>query len=232
MDAVDMETAITKITEFALSSQPHLVVTLGVEMVMRAQHDEVFRKTVLNADLVTPDTVGVVWAANLQGANLKERVAGIELSEKLFPLCVANKWRIFLLGSEPGIAQKAAENLLLRFPELTIAGYEHGYFKDSQEIINKIKETSPHFLLIGMGSPRQELWFRKHQDDIKVPVGIGVGGSLDVWAGKCRRVPAWIIKLKLEWLIRVLGNPNRWKRALALPLFVFEVIRAKIFIKE
>lgn len=210
---------------------PRHVVTLNAEMAYRAYQDAKLREVLRSADLVTPDGAGVVWAGRVLGGAVSERVTGIDLVHFLMPLAAAQGWRVFLLGGAPGVAEEAAQRLAERFPGLCIVGTHHGYFArgsaEEEGVLEMIERADPHLLLVGMGSPRQEFWIREQIDAgrLKVPVSIGVGGSLDVIAGRLRRAPAWMQKRRLEWLWRLLQQPSRWRRMLALPAFTVSVWR-------
>jgi len=210
---------------------PRHVVTLNAEMAYRACQDAKLREVLKQADLVTPDGAGVVWAGRVLGGAVPERVTGIDLVHFLMPLAAAQGWRVFLLGGAPGVAREAAQRLAERFPGLCIAGTHHGYFErgsaEEETVLAMIGQSAPHILLAGMGSPRQEYWIREQIDAgrLKVPVSIGVGGSLDVIAGRLRRAPAWMQKWRLEWLWRLVQQPSRWRRMLALPAFAVNVWR-------
>jgi N-acetylglucosaminyldiphosphoundecaprenol N-acetyl-beta-D-mannosaminyltransferase len=110
-----------------------------------------------------------------------------------------------------------------------VAGYHHGYFADSEEqrIIETITGLKPDILLVALGAPRQELWLDRNMGHLGVPLAVGVGGSFDVWAGRVKRAPAWTGDLGLEWLYRLVTQPWRARRMLALPRFVYRVIKAK-----
>ena len=129
---------------------------------------------------------------------------------------------MYLFGAKPGVAEAAAETLRTKFPGLVISGTSDGYFSDDGPIIEKIKDAAPDFLLVCLGAPKQELWKAKMSGKLLVGLMVGLGGSLDVFAGTVKRAPEAWQKLDLEWLYRLLKEPRRIGRMMKLPLFVIE----------
>lgn len=218
------------------------VVTLNPEMVMRARADPAFASVIGGADLVVPDGVGVVWAARILGHAMKGRVPGIELAERALAACARRRLPVFLLGGAPpgphgpGVAEAAAERLRQRadMAGLVVAGTHHGYFTwgsdEEERLLQHIEAARPALLVVGMGAPRQEQFMARHRDRLgrSVRVAIGVGGSLDVWAGRTRRAPALVRRLALEWLYRVATDPKRLIRLAALPAFAAAVMAVRL----
>lgn len=223
MHCLTMGEALDRIGGFIASRAPHLVITLGVEMVMNAQQDAAFREVARQAHLLVPDSIGVVWAARRQGFKV-ERVAGIELLDRLAERGAREGWRFYFLGGKPGVAEEAADRLLARYPGLVVAGCQDGYFKDDDAVVDRVREARTDVLLAAMGSPRQETWCWRHREALGVPVAIGVGGSFDVLAGRTRRAPKWMRVVGLEWLYRLYREPSRAGRMLALPRFALRVL--------
>ncbi len=225
--AVTMEEALDILEHFLSERRTHLVVTSDASALVRAQEDEEFRRIVQNADLVTPDGIGVVWSARLLGLPVYERVPGVELMAKLCERAARKGWRVFLLGARPGIAEKAAQNLQQRYHGLRIVGTHHGYFTpdEEQQVIAQIKAAQPDILFVAFGIPKQEKWIAKHADELNVPLCIGVGGSFDVYAGVVKRAPEWVQRLCLEWLYRTVRDPKRLPRLLAIPKLLWLVAK-------
>lgn len=225
LDPIDADSATARILELAREGRGAQVVTLGTEMVVHAQRDERFRSIVNRSSLSLCDTVGLLAIARRRGAALSERVTGVELIEHLAGAAAAQGVPIYLLGSGEGIADEAARVLELRFPGLRVAGTHSGYFSDgkSAEVVSGIASSGARVLFVGMGSPRQEYWLADHLRETGCGVGIGVGGSFDVIAGRIARAPRLVRKLALEWLYRLAKEPHRWRRQLALPRFVWLV---------
>jgi N-acetylglucosaminyldiphosphoundecaprenol N-acetyl-beta-D-mannosaminyltransferase len=223
LHCLGMDEAVERVAQFIGSRRPHLVVTLGTEMVMQARHDERFRQVAQGADLLVPDSIGVVWAARRQGFKVG-RVAGIDLLGRLAERGAREGWRFYFLGARPGVAEEAAARLVERHPGLVVAGCQDGFFKDDRAAVDAIAAARADILLVALGSPRQELWCREHGEALGVPVAMGVGGSFDVLAGRVQRAPAWMRRFGLEWLYRLWLQPSRFIRMLALPRFALTVL--------
>jgi N-acetylglucosaminyldiphosphoundecaprenol N-acetyl-beta-D-mannosaminyltransferase len=163
--------------------------------------------------------------ARSRGAKLRERVAGVELIEHVCARAAAEGLPVYLLGGAPGIAERAADALRSRHPGLQVAGTRDGYFAetDSAEIAGAIRASGARVLFAGMGFPRQEFWLSQYLKQTGCGVGIGVGGSFDVISGNVRRAPDAWRKAHLEWFYRLVTQPQRWRRQLALPYFVLLV---------
>lgn len=230
IDVVDMARSLHVIEDFIYQGKPRQVITLNAEIAHTAFRQPELRRLINHADLVTPDGAGVVWAARFLGYPVRERVTGIDLMEALAGLSADRGWGIFLLGAQPGIAARAADNLSQRYPGLKVIGTHHGYFgeQETSRIVTQIKVARPDILFVGLGAPYQEFWISRHLSELGTPVAIGVGGSLDVLAGKASRAPGIMIRLNLEWLYRLVKEPRRWRRQLALPSFVLEVIMQRL----
>ncbi|HOB40336.1 MAG: WecB/TagA/CpsF family glycosyltransferase [Limnochordia bacterium] len=229
-DPVSMGQALHRLEEFIPSGKPHLVVTANPEMVMLARRDPLLAEILQRADLVVADGIGVVWAGGVLGQEVPERIPGIELAEALLARAAQRGWGVFLLGAQPGVAEQAAAALTARWPELRIVGTQHGFFQgpEEEEVLASLKELRPHILLAALGVPRQEKWLAAHLGQLKIPVAVGVGGSFNVWAGVDQRAPAWLRKLNLEWLYRLVKQPWRIKRMAVLPLFVLAVWQERL----
>ena len=231
IDRLDLPQTLERIADFIVSGRTHHVLTLNAEILDQAASNPTLLELINQADLVTPDGSGIVWASHYLGDPVPERVTGIDLVLALVPLAAAQKWKLFFLGGAPGVAETAAQKLTEQFPKLSIVGTHHGYFKpDSEEelkVLEMIRQSEPDLLCVALGAPRQEFWIRQQieKGSYSVPVSIGVGGSLDVIAGKVQRAPAWMRRFHLEWLGRLLREPWRWRRMLALPRFVLKVLR-------
>lgn len=222
VDAIGAADAVRRIVELSRGEAHALVVTLGTEMVVRARADAAFRRVVNASALSLCDTVGVLFAARLWGARVPERVAGVDLIE---PLCVAlarEGTPVYFLGSKGDTAARAAAALCERVPTLCLAGARDGYFAASDDAVVavQIAASGARVLFLGLGSPRQEYWIAAHLVQTGCAVGIGVGGSFDVLAGNVQRAPQMWRRLNLEWLYRLVREPTRLRRQLALPMFI------------
>lgn len=230
VDIVSRDQALEVINDILGEGKPCQVITLNAEILYQARHSPALRKLINSARLVTPDGIGIVWGGRQLGYNFPERVTGIDLMSAVCRNAALHGWKVFLLGAAPGVAQKAAQELSIRFPGLNICGTHHGYFKpdENQQIIEIIREASPSILFVALGAPKQEFWINEFKEQLQVPLSIGVGGSFDVVSGLKKRAPSIFIRLNLEWLYRLFDEPSRWKRQLALPRFAIAILRTRL----
>lgn len=227
VDAVTMSEALNIIEGFIKKEKPHQVITLNAEIIHQAWQDPALKEVIRKAHLVTPDGSGVVWAARKLGTPVPERVTGIDLVQALLPLAAQKGWSLYFYGGKPGVAAEAAIRLKALHPGLNITGVSHGYLNEQEnnQLLADLKAKKPRILLVALGAPRQEFWIRQHLADLNIPVAIGVGGTLDVLSGQVKRAPAAFQKLKLEWLYRLLKEPRRARRLLALPKFTLAILK-------
>lgn len=228
VDAVDMAGALSLLRTAIETHRPAQVVTLNAEMAMLGLADPAFRTVVENAGLVVPDGAGVVWALR-RGGQPVGRLPGIELTQALLGLAESEGWGVYVLGASPEVNAGAVAEIVRRHPRLRLVGARDGYFTAETEdvILSSIRSAAPDILLVALGVPRQEHWIAQHQGALGVSVAIGVGGSLDVLAGKVQRAPVLMQRLNLEWLYRLLKEPWRWRRMMALPRFVGAVLKER-----
>jgi N-acetylglucosaminyldiphosphoundecaprenol N-acetyl-beta-D-mannosaminyltransferase len=220
VDNVTQAEAIEKVRQFLSTSHPHMIFTPNPEIIVSAQNDQALRNILNAASLRVPDGISMVVVSKILGNPLKERIGGIDLMTKIVELSGREGYRLFLLGSAPGVAQKAAQILIQKYA-VKIVGTNDGYFSDDLGVINKIKASGADIVFVGLGAGRQERWLNRHLNELGVKIGMTIGGSLDVISGNKKRAPQWIQALYLEWLYRLITQPDRWKRQLALPKFLW-----------
>lgn len=214
---------------------PEYVVTPNAQHIQSLQEDALFRDIYRHAFLVVPDGVPLLWAAKFLKTPLKGRVNGTDLFERICELAPEKNLKIFLLGGRPGAADKAAETLRNRYPEIEIVGTHcppYGFESNQVElslINDKIKAAAPQVLFVGLGAPKQEKWIYANYQELQVPVSLGIGVSFELVAGLVTRAPVWMQKWGLEWLFRLVMEPGRlWKRYITgNPLFVWLVIKQR-----
>lgn len=225
VDRVDMKESLAACRRMLQGTGTGIVVTGDAAGIVNALNDPLHRQIFENADLVTPDSIGVVWAAKRYGAPVPERVSGVDLADRLCALSAEEGYRIYLVGAAPGVAETAAERLRLKYPGCNIVGTRHGYFPpESDEVVAaEIGLFEPDILMAAMGIPRQEKFLYLTRQHHRAKLSIGVGGTLDVFAGVVRRAPKIVQKLHLEWLWRTLLNPKKLAKAKALPVFAWKV---------
>jgi N-acetylglucosaminyldiphosphoundecaprenol N-acetyl-beta-D-mannosaminyltransferase len=211
------------------SRQGAHVVTINAEMTMQARQNRDLADIIQKADLVVPDGSGVVLYLRSQGESIN-RCPGIELAERVVQIAAEDQKQIFLIGGAPNIVDIVANGWRKKWSNIAIAGMHHGYFDAAieQQVCEQLQNSQPDLILVGLGVPRQELWIQKYRYLCPNAVWIGVGGSLDVWAGKKNRAPKWMSRNHLEWLYRLYQEPWRWKRMLSLPHFVWCVTKESL----
>lgn len=226
IDAVSLESAMDKVKGFLKESGCNMITTPNTEIVMEAHGDEEVQKVLMASDLCIPDGIGLIYASKIQKLGLIERVPGVDLMRKILEYANENEKFIYILGGKPGVAEIACENIKKTFNSIRIVGYHDGYFKEEDEegIINRINHLKPDILFVALGAPRQEKWIYKNKSSLNVKIAMGVGGSVDIWAGTARRAPKAFQKLGLEWFYRLIKEPWRYKRMLALPKFMLKVV--------
>jgi N-acetylglucosaminyldiphosphoundecaprenol N-acetyl-beta-D-mannosaminyltransferase len=225
---VTLHGALAVVEEFIASGRPHQVVTVNMDFLRLAQRDGQFRSALNGADLAVPDGMPLVWISRWRGPALAERVAGVDLVEQLAALSAERGYRLYLLGAEPGVADEAAAALAGRYPGLQIAGTYAppiGPFspEETERMIARVRAARPDVLCAAFGAPRQDIWLAEHLELLRVPVCIGVGGTLNFIAGRVPRAPGWMQRCGLEWCYRLRQEPARlWRRYLLgdLPLFL------------
>ena len=227
-DNVTMDEAVDKALELLEQDGPHLVATPNPEIVQRANKDPEFAGILANADLVIPDGVGVIYAAKILGRPLRARVPGIDLATALLSRAAAMGKRLFLLGAAPGVAEQAAVNLRAAYPGLVVCGTHDGYFKEDGPVVDAIREAHADVVFVCLGFPKQEKWAAANGEAAGARLYIGLGGAMDVFAGKVERAPERFQKLGLEWLYRLMKEPSRIGRMSKLPLFLVSAVGARI----
>ncbi|WP_079527271.1 WecB/TagA/CpsF family glycosyltransferase [Halobacillus hunanensis] len=199
------------------------IVAINPEKILKAQQDVELRHLLNQATYQIPDGVGVLLASKIKGGNISQRVTGIDMFLTLCEQASLHDKSVFLYGAKPGVAEKAKEGLLRRYPNLKIAGVLDGYVKDQDFIKQEINAANPDILFVALGSPRQEHWIVENMKHLNVRIFQGVGGSFDVLSGKVKRAPAIFQRFGVEWLYRLILEPWRIKRQIKLPMFLFKV---------
>jgi len=209
------------------------VFTPNSEIVQMCIEDAALADVVNAAALVIPDGIGVVKAARILGTPLKGKVAGVELGREVLAFAAQDGLPVYFLGGKPGVAEAAAEKMREAYPALIICGMHDGYFQKSgaenDAVIAAVNESGAKILFVCLGAPAQEKWISANREALPgVQILMGLGGSLDVYAGTVKRAPKFFIRLGLEWLYRLLKEPRRIGRMMALPKFYFGTWRYKV----
>ena len=218
MHLLTMEQTLKRVANAIRERCPLLHVALNVAKFVNLHRDDELRADVFGADLVGVDGMGIVLGARLFGIRVPERVAGVDLMERVLALCAEQGYRPYLLGARPDVLETALVELMRRHPALSIAGSHHGYFKQTDEanIVEQIRAARPDCLFVGMPTPRKERFMAAHRAALDVPFIMGVGGGIDILAGHVRRAPTAWQQSGLEWLYRFLQEPRKmWWRYLS-----------------
>ena len=223
-DNCTMQEAVDRCEEFLEEEGCHMVVTPNAEIAYTCMEDPDIRRLVNQAELVIPDGSGVVLGSKLLGTPLREQVAGADLAQNLLPCLEERGDGLFLLGSKPGVAEQAAENLKKRCPKLVISGVHDGYFKDGGKVAQKVRESGARVVYVCLGFPKQEQFIRDYGELMGVRLALGLGGTLDVLAGVVKRAPQVFIKLHVEFLYRLLKEPRRLGRMMRIPKYLWRIL--------
>ena len=226
-DNINMEEAVgTAMGHIAARSRCR-VVTPNAEFALEAKKNPRFLNILNTSQLVLADGISVVLASKIIGDPMVGRVTGVGFAQALAAAMAKEGRSIFLLGAKPGVAEKAAQKLQETYPGLKIAGTHDGYFKDEGPVVEAINAAHPDALLVCLGAPKQEYFMENHDAELEVPVMAGLGGSMDVLAGNVQRAPEFFQKYGLEWLYRLVKEPQRWRRMIKLPLYLLDAVTWK-----
>jgi N-acetylglucosaminyldiphosphoundecaprenol N-acetyl-beta-D-mannosaminyltransferase len=206
--------AVAQIEQLILSGSTHQVATANLDFVRNALRDTYLQQIICDCSLVVPDGAPIVWASKLFGKPLQQRVAGVDLVPRLAQLSADRGYGIFVLGSTDENSERAMDVLRLSYPKMNVVGRYSPEIRpldemDDDEILRRIEEANPELLLLAFGNPKQEKWIHRNRGRLKVPVAIGIGGSLDIIAGSLQRAPLWMQKTDLEWVFRMAQEPRR-----------------------
>ena len=226
VDMVNIQESADTILRFLNEDGFKRVFTPNSEIIMLAYNDAEFRKVLNKADLLTADGIGVVYASKILGKPIQERAAGFDIAKEVLKRIAKSGHKLYLFGAKPGVADEAKAKMEEEYPGINIVGTRNGYFKstDVAGIIDDINASGADLLFVCLGAPAQEKWIDENADKLNVKVAMGIGGSLDVFAGKVERAPEFYCNHGLEWFYRLKKEPWRAKRMMALPKFAMTVI--------
>lgn len=226
VDMAGIEEAADRIMGFLNEDDFHSVFTPNSEIIMQAYRDKDFCGILNSASLLTADGIGVVYASKILGKPIGERAAGYDIARRVLSRINETGHKLFLFGGKPGVGEEAKMALLKDYPKLNIVGVRNGYFKPNEEaeIVREINESGADLLFVCLGAPKQENWINAHKDELGVKVAMGIGGSLDVFAGRVERAPEFFCKTGLEWFYRLCKEPWRIGRMMDLPKFAVTVM--------
>ncbi|MFB5195052.1 WecB/TagA/CpsF family glycosyltransferase [Neobacillus sp. KR4-4] len=207
----------------------YFIVTANPEIVMYAKDHPEYLTIVQSADMIVPDGAGIIIASKILNQPIYERVTGYDLTIRLLEEANKKKWSIYLLGGKEETNQKAVATIQRQFNQIHIAGSHHGFFDwQKNTITSEIKAKGPDIIFVALGFPRQEKWIKENLPYFSKGLFMGVGGSIDVLAGEVQRAPRIWQKINLEWLYRLITQPSRWRRMLAIPKFLSQIFKVKL----
>ena len=239
ISSINMRDALTTIESWITRRESHYITITGVHGVMESQRDEDLRRIHNRAGMVTPDGMPMVWLGRLAGHRNMTRVCGPDMMLEVFKESVTKGYCHFFYGGNEGVPELLKSRLEEKVPGLNIVGTYSPPFRpltedEDQNIVNRINETQPDIVWVGLSTPKQERWMAAHVGRLNASVLVGVGAAFDFNADLKKRAPLWMQKSGLEWLYRLLDEPKRlWKRYLINnPLFILGVIGQKFGLKR
>lgn len=229
VDLVTSRNVLDFVRERIERRQPAQIVTVNPEFVVLAQANREFATVLREAALATPDGAGILWALARQGKNLPSRVGGADLIWLICEQAAQEGHRVFLLGGAEGVAARAAAVLQTRYSGLLISGSNAGNpsSDEASGIVDLVRRARTDLLFVAFGAPQQDLWIAQNLSATGASLAMGVGGTFDYVAGTARRAPRWMRNAGLEWMWRLIRQPWRWKRMLALPRFAWLVLKSQ-----
>ena len=232
VDLMTFDEVINKIFFHIENNTNAHVVTINPEIIQSAKRNSELKKIIDEAEIVTPDGVGIKIALKLKGIN-QNQVTGVDLSLKMLELCAEKNISVGLIGAKQEVLDLAIKNIKEKNPNINIVYSHNGYFNQNKDILNELKSSGAKFVLCAMGSPKQEYFIYEAKKVMQGAVMIGVGGTFDVISGTVELAPGIFRKLGLEWLYRTVKQPERIKRIFpALPIFFFQSIIDSIVSKH
>ena len=225
IDDVNLDQAVEIVERWFKGRGKHYIVTPNPEIVVMAQDDLELKKVINKADLAIPDGVGLKLSGDIVNTT-----SGIDFMEELIKLAAEKGFTTGFLGGRGLVAKETAERLRLRYPKLKVS-FAYG---DMEVDENGDETTNRPFggplpttdlLFVAFGPPKQEKWVANNLNKLNVEVAMGVGGAFDILSGRIPRVPKWMRSLNLEWLFRLIIQPWRIKRQLALLKFIFYMLK-------
>lgn len=215
VDGLSMDDTVDAARKMVADGDPHQHVVVNAGKLVEARRDPTLAAVIRGCDLVNADGQAVVWASRILGRPLPERVAGIDLFERLVAAAADDGRSVYFLGARAEVVREVATVFAARHPDLRIAGYRDGYWDDDDSLVAQVRAAAPDYLFLAIPSPRKEFWLNRHLAALDVPFVMGVGGSFDVMAGKVGRAPKPVQRAGMEWAWRLGQEPRRmWKRYL------------------
>jgi len=226
VDLVGRDDVLATVPRLVKEGGSHHLVALNPIKVMRAQEEPELRAGIEEAALVYPDAFGITWALRTLYGDRVEKLPGCELMLDLFRLADRERYRVYLVGARPEVLARVEEKIRREHPGVRIAGSHHGYFADGERegLVEAVRAARPDLLFVAMGTPRQETFVREVERRGGVPLMMTVGGSFDAYVDAVPRPPRWMLRMHLEWFYRLVKQPFRAPRMVALPRFACRVL--------
>jgi len=236
VDCVDKQTLLERVDEWSRQARKRTIAYLNAHCLNTAYQDSALRDCLNGTDLNYADGISLVWASRWLGGPRLSKLTGREWIGDFLTIAERTGLRFYILAGEPGIAQKAKENILKHYPNIQIAGTCDGFFREKSQssAMQEMNDTQSQVVFVGLGVGVQEKWITEQRNQIAAPVCWSVGALFDYVAGAEKEVPRWIDRLALEWLWRLIQDPaHKWRRYLiGNPLFVIRVLKQKYSAKE
>jgi len=209
----DENSFYNELTSNIKKNKKMFIVTVNPETIMLSEKDKIVKELLLDEEVtLVPDGISIVKAAKKFKIKIKERITGIDITEKLFSIANKEKLKLYIYGSKQEVLHLMKEKIKKDYKNILLVGLKNGYTNNPDQVFEDIKKKNPDIIIVALGIPNQEKLIYKHYKDFKKGIFIGVGGSIDVLSGSKRRAPKTFIKLNLEWFYRVTKEPKRIKR--------------------
>ncbi|WP_249011744.1 WecB/TagA/CpsF family glycosyltransferase [Conexibacter sp. DBS9H8] len=230
IDLAEPQQMLATISRWAAHGLSRRVMYVNAHVVNQSRSNPALAAALKRADLVYCDGYGVRLAAHFLDRPVPHRMTGADWIWDLASLCELASQPIYLLGSEPPIAREAAAKLRRWYPQLDVTGAHHGFFElgspHNDRVIEDINAHPAAIVLVGMGTPKQELWVDRYAGALNGSVVWTVGALFDYVSGHVPRAPRWLADNGWEWVFRLALEPQRmWRRyLLGNPVFLSRVI--------
>ena len=231
IDSLSMDEVIREIEKLVIENRNVHIVTPNVDHIVRLENDKEFQNVYKNAELILADGMPLMWISRIYKMPIKEKISGSDLFPLICKMASKKGYSMYFLGAGNGVAERAAINLVNKYPGLQVVGtYSPPYdFENNNveinKIIEKVKKQKPHILIVGLGTPKQEKFILKYKQHMGVPISLGLGASLDFEAGNIKRAPKWMSDAGLEWFYRLSKEPKRmFKRYLIDDMKIIRLI--------
>ncbi len=223
----DNNSFIEKILSFS-SNKTNYVYYLNADTFNKAVKNKIFAKILKKGNLIYPDGMSIVLTLKLMGYKTK-RITAADFIGDFLQKCQIQRLKVAFVGGNPGFIKKLKEKIEKNYPDLNIKLFD-GYFHKNKEkeksLLKKLQDFSPQIILLGMGSPLQELWSYKNLGNYKSTIW-HIGAAMEFFAGEKRRAPLWMQKCGLEWLHRLVSEPKRLAKRYIIgnPFYIYNIVK-------